>query len=138
MIDLSSLSDLDDEDLLLALIMGEAEGESIVGKLAVGCVVRNRLDDPRWPNTWAGVMLQKYQFSCFLESYFRPGILRHDWQNIAWREAKLAAHGIMHGYCRDITHGANHYHARWMKRLPKWAKSVSPVAEIGNHRFYAL
>ena len=59
--DMDTLEQLNDLDLLTALIMGEAESEPLLGKIAVACVVKNRLNDRRWGNTWQDVMLQKYQ-----------------------------------------------------------------------------
>lgn len=128
---------LDDIDLLIALVMGEAEGEPILGKIAVAQVVKNRMNDPRWPDDWKGVMLQKSQFSCFLPAYFRPEILKHSWSP-AWKECKFAAFGVFNDYVRDVTGGANHYHADWLNPKPKWANPEKETLTIGDHIFYAL
>lgn len=133
-----AIPDMPDVDLLTALCMGEAEAEPLLGKIAVAQVVSHRVQDPRWPSEWRDVMLQPYQFSCFLPDYFRPAILQHNWQSIYWREAKLAAFGVFQKYVRDVVHGANHYHATWLKTKPKWARKQTPVAEIGQHLFYKL
>ena len=71
--DIKQLKELSDIDLLATLIRGEAEGEPLLGKIAVACVVRNRVEDPQWPDAWSGVMLQKYQFSCFFACLFPAG-----------------------------------------------------------------
>ena len=134
---MESLEQLNNLDLLTALIMGEAEGESILGKLAVACVVKNRLGDRRWPNTWQRVMLQKYQFSCFLPGYFRPEITSQHWDKIAWRECRFAAFGLLDGYVSDVTDGCNHYYASWAKE-PSWAKGKRHIMGIGGHLFYRL
>jgi len=123
--------------LLQALIMGEAEAEPILGKLAVAWVVKNRVLDNRWPNDWKSVMLQPKQFSCFLPAYFRPEILKRNWRQQTWRECRFAAFGVFQQYVRDMTGGANHYYATWAP-TPYWAKGNEPVAEIGNHRFFRL
>jgi len=133
-----NLQNMDELDLLTALVAGEAEGEPLLGKIAVAQVVNNRRHDKRWPGTWQGVMLQPWQFSCFLPDYFRPEILKHRWESMAWKECKLAAFGVFHGYVRDIVHGANHYHAKWMQPYPKWTEGQNPVADIGQHVFYKL
>ena len=52
-----------DRDLLAALIHAEARGEPYQGKVAVGAVVLNRVDDPRWPDTVEAVVLQPGQFA---------------------------------------------------------------------------
>ena len=83
--------DMSDIDLLTALCMGEAEAEPLLGKIAVAQVVYHRTQDNRWPNGWRDVMLQPYQFSCFLPEFIRPEIFMHRWNSIHWRECKLAA-----------------------------------------------
>ena len=55
----------DDMVMLLArLINGEARGEPYEGQVAVGAVIMNRVKSPNFPNTIAGVIYQKGQFSC--------------------------------------------------------------------------
>jgi len=132
------LKDLDDMDLLTALVMGEAEGEPILGKIAVAWVVKNRIKDKRWPDMWQEVMLQPKQFSCFNSTLLRADILKHDWRNPVWKECKYAAFGVYTHYIRDVTNGANHYHATWLKPPPRWAEGHDPVITIGGHRFYKL
>jgi len=139
------LQDLDDYNSLTGLIIGEARGEPLLGKLAVACVVRNRLEDPRWPSTWKGVIFQKMQFSCmnslprngeiqlnFYLLYFKP-----DRREMYWRECKLAAYGAIHDYYADITNGANHYYANYIDP-PYWAGGQTPVLEVGKHIFFKL
>ena len=130
------LIDYSDEDLLSALIRGEAESESIAGKLAVGWVVRNRVSDDRWPGDWKSVILQPKQFSCFLPDYFRPEILRHEWSNIYWRECRLAAWAVINTYVRDLTGGANLYWNPEIIAKPNWDWSkVTLLKRIGSHQF---
>ena len=129
---------LDDIDLLTALILGEAESESLMGKIAVACVVRNRVNDKRWPDTYKKVMLQPKQFSCFLPEYFRPSILTRNRQDPVWREAQIAAFGVYNKYIRSEANLANHYYSKIMKEEPYWAKGHEPVLEIGLHKFYKL
>lgn len=52
-----------DLELLAAIIYCEARGESYEGQLAVGAVVLNRVNDPRFPNTIRGVIYSPNQFS---------------------------------------------------------------------------
>jgi len=135
---MDTLEQMDDLSLLTALIMGEAEDQSLLGKIAVACVVRNRLNDRRWPDTWPGVMLQKHQFSCFLPSYLRPEITMEHWSRIEWRECRFAAFGVLGGYVDDVTEGSNHYYASWMSKAPSWAKGERYVLGIGEHLFFRL
>ena len=132
------LKSLDDVELLTSLVMGEAEGEPFLGKLAVAFTVKNRVEDRRWPDTWKGVMLQEYQFSCFLPAYFRPEILDHSWTS-PWKECRFAAFGVYQGYVQDMTKGANHYHASYFSDTPpKWATRKKITLFMGNHIFYRL
>ncbi len=56
-----------DPRVLLAMcIFGEARGEGDEGKLAVGCVVRNRVNsEGRYGVGFPGVILKPWQFSSF-------------------------------------------------------------------------
>lgn len=135
-----NIEKLDDIDLLTACIRGEAEAEPFIGKLAVACVIRNRVNDRRWPSTYRGVILQAKQFSCFLPQYLRPEILKKDWDNPAYRECRFAAWGVYHKWVRDVTGGANHYHAikdHAIKIHPGWADEMERAEVIaGGHIFY--
>jgi len=135
---MEGLSKLDDIQLLTALVLGEAEAEPLLGKIAVACVVRNRVNDKRWADTWREVMLQPYQFSCFLPEYFRPEIIQQDRQDPVWRECSFSAFGVYNRYIRSEAKGANHYFSSIMKEEPYWAKGRDPVLEIGKHKFYKL
>jgi spore germination cell wall hydrolase CwlJ-like protein len=128
------LDKVDEFDLFIACLRGEAEGEPFIGKLAIACVIRNRVNDKRWPNTYKEVMLQHKQFSCFLPKYFRPETLTAAKDKGYWRECKYAAFGIYHKWVRDITDGANHYHTKDIS--PPWSSKMELVFEAGNHLFF--
>ena len=49
-------------ELLARLINGEARGEPYIGQVAVGAVIMNRVKDPSFPNTIAGVIYQRDNF----------------------------------------------------------------------------
>ena len=49
--------------MLARLIHAEARGEPLTGQVAVGAVVFNRLQDPRFPKTIANVINEENQFS---------------------------------------------------------------------------
>ena len=136
------LRDIDEIDALTALLVGEAGGEDIVGKMAVADVVRNRLIDHRWPNTWKGVIFQRKQFSC-MNSIPRngqtdSGYFTHAWDDFWWKECRLAAFGIMYNCIEDITGGANHYYAYKLMPEPYWATGHESNITIGGHKFYTL
>lgn len=131
-------------------LWGETRGEPLIGKIAVACVIRNRLS-PRWP-TYRAVCLAPWQFSCW-----RPegGAANHaalmaladrvatgDEGPPVYRECLWIAEGLIDGRLRDITKGATHYYAphamRPRGKVPKWAVNQIPVAEVGSHVFYRL
>lgn len=128
-------------------IWAEARAEPIEGEVAVGCVIRNRLLRPkRFAETWAGVCLAKWQFSCWI-----PQGGEKNYQMLMARcEASLGgvqpwprqqlwiAEGIINGAIEDRVSGADHYFASWMKVWPAWAKGLEPVAVLGVHRFYRV
>lgn len=55
--------EVSDRDMLAAIIYCEAGGEPYIGQVAVGAVVINRMRSAAYPNTMAGVLYQKGQFS---------------------------------------------------------------------------
>jgi N-acetylmuramoyl-L-alanine amidase len=122
-------------DLLIAVIRGEAESEPFIGKLAVACVIRNRVHDSRWPGNYRDVILQRKQFSCFMDGFFRPGIFRHEETKLWWRECRFAAYGILHDCVGDITEGANLYWNPSIIEKPPWDWSKVVILEkIGKHQ----
>jgi len=132
--------DMDDIGLLTALVMGEAEAESLLGKIAVAHVVKNRLISKKWGRTLKAVILQRKQFSCFTESapWFRPEILEEHPKNIIWRECRWVASGILNDcIVDDPTKGSNHYYSTDIA-APYWAKKHTPMATIGKHKFFIL
>ena len=140
------LSQLDDQSLFCALIVGEAEGEPFIGKLAVACVVRNRVKDSRWPDSYEKVILQPKQFSCFNqvpreddipETYMKRYFF-HNFELIWWRECWASANIVRNEYVSDITHGATNYYADYMEEPPSWAKGKTPCFEFGKHLFFRL
>nr|WP_311062213.1 cell wall hydrolase [Thermoanaerobacterium sp. CMT5567-10] len=52
----------DDVLLLSKLIQAEGESEPMIGKVAIGAVVVNRVQDPNFPNTISEVIFEPGQF----------------------------------------------------------------------------
>lgn len=132
---------LTDIHLLGLLIYGEARGENLLGKTAVGFVVCNRMTDKRWPDSLAEVILQPKQFSCFNENdpNFYPLLERAQQgrffdRNPVWRECQYVAYGVLCNWIIDPTKGANHYHTRQV--APSWDNDMQLTVSIDNHNFY--
>lgn len=123
------------------LLLGEAEGEGLEGKIAVAHVVYNRAGDTanRWPSDVRNVCLQKLQFSCFNAGSPRIKPMQdprsHTTQDV-WCDC-IAAAVIADCQLGNPVGGANHYHERSI-RLPRWATNAIPTAKVGRHIFYTL
>ena len=112
-------------ELLARLINGEARGEPYIGQVAVGAVIMNRVKDPSFPNTIAGVIYQKGQFSCITDGQFDVAI---DEDSTVYKAAEDAMNGV------DPTNGALYFYNP-SKTKSKWLFSLKTVTTIGKHVF---
>ncbi len=119
----------EDEVLWLArIIHAESNGEPLLGQIAVGGVVMNRVRSAYYPNTIYGVIFdRKYGVQ------FSP-ILNGTIYNTPSYSARLAAKICLEGY--DVTEGAFFFleprlaTSSWIPRTREYAFT------IGNHDFY--
>ena len=143
------LSDSGEHVQCLAMNMyHEARDQGTAGRLAVSAVVLNRVNDSRFPNSVCEVVLQaqmkpswktglpvpirnKCQFSWYCDGK------SDEIKDVKTYKKILDFAGvILHNNIRfiDITDGATHYHADYVK--PDWAKTKTRTTEIGDHIFY--
>ena len=122
----------------------EAKNQSMIGQIAVAEVVMNRVADSRYPNTICEVVKQgpkykgsdvpvrhKCQFSWFCDG--KSDEPRRDSKE--WRMAQEYARIVLSGrIVLDVTEGATHYHATYVK--PSWAKTKTRTTRIESHIFY--
>lgn len=109
--------------LLARLIYGEARGEPYKGQVAVGAVVLNRVEDPAFPNTIAGVIYQPKAFSVVADGQI----------NLSPDENSLrAARDAMNGW--DPTGGCVYYYNP-SKTSNSYMHSLTTVLVIGEHHF---
>lgn len=128
---------LDDALHCLALnIYFEARGEPEMGRLAVGHVVLNRVNDSRFPNTVCGVIkdggettLHRCQFSWWCD-----GKSDEPTDEAAWAASQEAAQKVFWALAPDLTGGALWYHAHYVD--PSWRHRFVKSAVIGQHVFY--
>ena len=123
---------------LARTIWGEARGEPMAGKLAVGWVARNRLAARRWFSAagLAEVCQKPSQFACWtMGDPDRPKLLRLTLDDADFQDCMYAALAVMRGHAPDPTDGATHYHAAALPP-PDWAAGHVPCAAIGGHLFY--
>ena len=122
----------------------EAKNQSMVGQVATAQVVMNRVADSRYPNTVCEVVKQgpkykgsdvpvrhKCQFSWFCDG--KSDEPKKDSE--AWFKAKDYARIVLSGrIALDVTEGATHYHATYVR--PAWAKTKTRTTRIERHIFY--
>ena len=136
--DTSPAPSIDREIECLALtIYFEARGEPNVGQTAVGQVVMNRADSPRYPRQICGVVRQggewpknRCQFS-----WWCGGRSDEPKDIAAWKESMTVARNVFWGLSGDPTAGALFYHATYVE--PYWSKLLGAGEKIGTHIFYA-
>ena len=141
-----------DIDCLAKNIYFEAGVESTAGKLAVANVTLNRTISKKYPNSVCEVVKEgKHRYNANLEEWIPVrNMCQFSWYcdgrgddpnpGRTWEDAKDLATLVMHKYQKriliDITDGATHYHANWMKAFPSWSYQHKKVASIDRHIFY--
>ena len=130
-------------DVLARTLWGEARGERPEGRIAVACVILNRLAISNrrgshwWGNSIIDICQKPYQFSCWnADDPNRPKLMAVDRRNPVFVSCLRVARRAVYLGLDDTTNGATHYHAAGM--TPFWVKNERPVAVIGNHIFYRL
>ena len=122
----------------------EAKNQSMLGQLAVGQVVMNRVEDKRFPDnvcdvvteavTYKGTdkpVLHKCQFSWYCDGQKdEPDFDSKEW----WDAKEYASIVLSCTIMLDVTEGATHYHATYVR--PAWAKTKTKTTRIDRHIFY--
>lgn len=109
--------------LLARLIFAEAGAEPYIGKVAVGGVVLNRIQNPKFPKTIAGVIYQPHAFESVSN-----GIIN---RNPSY-EAQKAARDAIRGW--DPSGGAL-YFFNPSKPVNPWIWARRIINRIGRHVF---
>jgi len=127
----------------------EARDQGTAGMIAVSAVVLNRVNDKRFPNSVCEVVRQgptRPSWKNPTKSYPIRNRCQFSWycdgksdepkDYEAYKKALDLSSLIMHNDIKfvDITDGATHYHADYVK--PDWAKTKVRTTEIGDHIFY--
>lgn len=112
-----------DITVLAKMIHGEARGESYIGKVAVGAVILNRVEDKKFPNSIYSVCFQPGAFDAIRDGQY---YMNPDTDSI--NAAKAALNGW------DPTYGALYY---WNPdtATSKWIWSRKIITQIGKHVF---
>ena len=126
----------------------EAKNQSLVGQIATAQVVMNRVEDNRFPSTVCEVVKQgptrpswedpekvypikhRCQFSWYCDG--KDDTPKNE---KAWRKAQDVAFIVYYNKIQlDVTEGATHYHATYVR--PAWAKTKKRTTRIEKHIFY--
>ena len=126
----------------------EAKNQSLVGQIATAQVVMNRVEDTRFPNTVCEVVKEgptrpswedpekeypikhRCQFSWYCDG--KSDVPKN---KKAWKKAQDVAFLVLYNKIQlDVTEGATHYHATYVR--PSWAKTKKRTTRIEKHIFY--
>lgn len=111
----------------------EASSQSLVGKIAVGMVVLNRVSKPNYPKTVCGVVNQRLGDTCMFSWTCQDN--RTIRNQAEWKQSQQVAYDLLSRDRKDlvdITEGATHFHNASVK--PGWR--LKKVAKIDDHQFY--
>jgi len=111
-------------DLLARLVRAEAQSEPYQGKIAVACVVLNRVDSPSFPNTIREVIYEKGQFQPV-----RNGEINQP----ADEESIKAVHEALKEY-RNMAAGSLYFYNPAIA-TNRWLDSRATTLVIGQHVF---
>ncbi len=125
----------------------EARGESLMGKIAVAEVVRNRVNSSGYPNDACAVVKQSTyvqstrvcQFSWFCKGLGKIPLFHRNGEINAnvykqWYDSVLAAIKSQSSDESTVVGGATHFYAHRSVN-PRWGKSLVKLKVIGNHTF---
>jgi hypothetical protein len=132
-----NFADDPDQIILARALFGEARKTLVPdeARIAIGWVIRNRVESSRWPDTYWEVITTPWQFSSFnmnddnrlyIEDPLHTG---KELDQKAWVNAFDIAGKVINGEFIDPTHGANHYYDDSIS-APLWAKNQQPVLTI--------
>ena len=138
----------DPELICLAMnIYHEARNQSMAGQMAVALVTMNRVNDPRYPNTICEVVMEGPTRTSWVDkskeypikhrcqfSWYCDGLSDTVKDFDTFIKITKLADIIMTQFVVDITDGATHYHADYVK--PSWAATKTRTTKIDDHIFY--
>lgn len=132
----------DECTLLACCLFGEAQNQSYEAKVAVACVVRNRVHaNLRYMGgcSYAGVILHPMQFDCFnFNDANRAKLLRpllHAPRSV-WEECYRAALSVHRDNIADLTGGALFYFSPPITEPPKAWGFCTFTAKYQDMQFY--
>ena len=139
--------ELDNQSQMALLLIGEAFNQSIEGRIAVACCVRNR--KKYWKMSYEKVMLSYvkrgekriFQFSCWEDKLdYLYGIWSgkenlSNYEKTVVREIYWIVDGVIGERVNDNIGYADHYY-NWRLVRPWWAMKMKKTRTIQDHVFY--
>lgn len=119
------MAQLSEKECMMRAMYFESNRSSADGMLAVGTVVMNRVNDPRYPKTVCGVVGQKNQFA--------QGVLTRPMTDSGAVLAQQVASQVMSGARHPGVRSAQHFHTAGL-RFPY--NNMYYVLEAGGNEFY--
>jgi spore germination cell wall hydrolase CwlJ-like protein len=116
-------------ECLVQALFYEAYGEGYEGQVAVGWVVRNRINSGKFPKTACKVINQRSQEDCQFTFICYP--YRQITPEKYMELYLLAGHILYDAYMHDPTGGALYFNNKPFKN-----KGFKFIKKIGNHWFY--
>lgn len=127
---------LSSEELLAITILLEAENQEVLGQIAVGCVIRNRMHKKK--KSYAQIILQKLQFSCWNDPALAEKRVLAQPHGGMLAQCAWIAEGIISGaLMADSSKGADHYFNPDLAS-PPWDNPKKRTAMIKDHVFLNL
>jgi N-acetylmuramoyl-L-alanine amidase len=138
---------LNDKQLIALAIYGEARGESMQGKIAVGSVILERVDKKGWMGkTIQEVCLKPYQFSCFLPNdpnFPALKLIAENWNekyknSLSLQQCYNVSRGLIDGLIQRTPEIVQHHITQYktVNCKASWADKMKLIMTIGNHQFY--
>lgn len=126
----------------------ESRNQSFRGLIAVGNVVMNRVKDSRYPDTICEVVKQGPEIKSWKSDKYYPkrNSCQFSWycdgksdsiphpDAALFETVRMMAVKVAAGFFGDMTDGATHYHAYYVR--PSWAATKTPTVRIDAHIFY--
>jgi N-acetylmuramoyl-L-alanine amidase len=128
----STIAEEGSEDMkyMSEAIYFEARDQAIVGQVAVGCTILNRVNKKNWPNSVREVVHQHKQFSYYSDG--KPEVYNDKKSHyIAWEVSDK----VLNSNICDMFDGVDHYLNKELSPA-KWYESMSFIMTIGDHTFY--
>lgn len=115
---------------LATAVIHEAQGEPLLGQVAVAHVILNRQKSGKYPEDICDIIYQPKQFTDIHKTHPNR-------KSKVWEHALIIAQMTYTGKVPDPTKGSMYFFApKLLSKPPRWAKEFIFTVQIGDHKFY--